>query len=84
MFEKNVKFLCDVIGDENYAENVFKRITEMYAVGVNNVSFTYFLIINLFSYQIFDLKKIIKWFVAQKIHIKYYIFIVVSFIQIHI
>lgn len=41
IFEKNEKFLCDVIGDENYAENVFKRITEMYAVGVNNVSFTY-------------------------------------------
>lgn len=39
MFEKNDKFLCDVIGDEKYAENVFKKIMEMYAVGVNNVSF---------------------------------------------
>lgn len=47
MFEKNDKFLCDVIGEENYAENVLKRITEMYAVGVNNVSFIFF------SYQIY-------------------------------
>lgn len=55
MFEKNDKFLCDVIGEENYAENVLKRITEMYAVGVNNVSFIFF------SYQIyFPIKYYIK------------------------
>lgn len=41
MFEKNDKFLCDVIAEENYAETVFRRITDMYAVGVNNVSFTF-------------------------------------------
>lgn len=60
LFEKNDKFLCDVIGEENYAENVFKRITEMYAVGVNNVSLTCFLKPNLFSHQILTFLEIFK------------------------
>lgn len=55
MFEENDKFLCDVIGEENYAENVFRRITEVYAGGVNNVSFTYFFLYIGNNVQFFDL-----------------------------